>query len=257
MTHYLDFVMTMEVQKGERMALKLSAAAVEQQRKERFHINTGFRRVFGRNPSSSEAQVLAGIGWLESNFATAWKGPGIGSRNKGAIQCCKPRPTAEGLMCPPTAFLYTDTHPNADGTSTPYSICFKKYASEEDAWADQVKVTYIINHRESVLKAAQRGSVWDCSAQLRDTGYYEGYGKTREERIGNHARAPGSAVARHAEALGEKPMEPFSIDDLAEETFLFDRVRMLTSVTLEFDWGAHNSAVTKDILERTERGEYG
>ena len=240
------------------MASKLSADEVEKHRRERFYVNCGFRRVFGRQPALAEAQALQGVGWIESHYGTSWKGAGAGSRNKGAIQCCRPhRGPGGALECPPTAFLYVDTHPNDDGTSTPYSICFRRYASEEEAWGDQARVTYLINHRESVLKAAQRGSVWDCSAQLRDTGYYEGFGRNREERIGNHARALGSAVARIAEALGEKPMEPFSIDDLAEETFLFDRVRMLTSVTLEVDWGAHNKSVAKDILERTERGDYG
>lgn len=215
-------------------------------------VRWGFARVFGRAPATAEAQVCQGVGWLETRYGTAWrqppgKGAGYKSFNMGAIQCCQPARQGTDLICPGLSFLYSDTHPNPDGSSTSYHVCFKGYANEEDGFYDLARTVFMIFGREKVLKAAQSGSVWNCSAQLRDTGYYEGFGKTREERIGNHAKALGSAIARQCEALEEKPVEAFSISALAEEAMLFDRVRMLVSSQMEYDADEILHAAQRDL----------
>src|ERR1044071_764272 len=70
------------------------------------------------------------ISALESQYAKGWKGAGVGSWNMGAVQ-------AGHAPCnPATSFEYTDSHPNADGTSTKYTICFKKYAGPVEGMAD-------------------------------------------------------------------------------------------------------------------------
>lgn len=224
----------------------------------RSHFCSGFRKVFGREPAVCEAQVGQGVGWLETRYGTAWKPPGNISRNMGAIQCCRPTkgPGAQ-LICPPMTFLYVDTHPMPSGGSEPYSVCFKCYSSEEDGFADLARTTFLIHDRDSVLKAAQQGSVWNCSAHLRDTGYYEGFGKTREERIGNHAKALGSAIARQALALDEPTMEKFSIDEWAEEQHLMDRVRFQMKLALEYHPDDIAEMARKAILAEAEEDAFG
>lgn len=224
----------------------------------RANVIRGFERAWGRWPSAAEAQVVQGVGWLETRYSTAWRGAGIGSFNMGAIQCCRPkRGPAAQLFCPESTFLYVDTHPLDNGRSEEYSVCFKSYDTEEDGFFDLVRTTYLIHNRESVLKAAQSGSVWHCSEKLRDTGYYEGFGKTREERISNHAKALGSAVNRIASALGEPAMEKFSLDDEIEEQHLFDRVKFQMSLALEYRQDDISEMARKAILAEAERDAFG
>jgi hypothetical protein len=224
----------------------------------RANVIRGFERAWGRWPSTAEAQVVQGVGWLETRYGTAWRGNGIGSFNMGAIQCCRPKkgPGAT-LVCPANAFLYVDTHPLDNGRSEEYSVCFKSYLTEEDGFHDLVRTTYLIHGRESVLKAAQSGSVWKCSEKLRDTGYYEGFGATREERISNHAKALGSAVNRIATALSEPPMEKFNLEDWTEEQMLFDRVRFQMALALEYRHDDISEMARKAILAEAERDAFG
>lgn len=202
--------------------------------------------------------MVQGVGWLETRYGTAWKGPGEKSNNMGAIQCCRPtKGPGARLNCPQGSFLYVDTHPMPSGGSETYSVCFKAYTLEEEGFYDLVRTTYLIHERGRVLRAAQSGSIWACSEQLRDTGYYEGFGKTREERIGNHAKALGSAVNRIATALGEPAMEKFSLDDWVEEQHLFDRVRFQMALALEYRPGDIAEMARKAILAEAEMDAFG
>lgn len=154
-----------------------------------------FEKVFGRRPSLPEAQVLQGVAWLETNYGRGWKGDGKNSNNWGAIQRGKP-------PCDPAnSFLYTDTSPNADGTSTPYSICFRKYATAEEGARDLAIIVY--RSRPSVLTAAATGDLFSVSAALHATRYYEGFGKTVGDRISNHHKALRAAVLLQARAFNE------------------------------------------------------
>jgi len=140
-------------------------------------------------------QALCGVGYLETGYGDWWKNAGIGSNNIGAEQRGRP-------PCNPTnSFLYRDTHPNADGTSTSYEICFKKNATPELGWVDLVHDMY--ETRPSVLREARKGNLYGVSAELRATKYYEGVGKTQADRINNHFKALSSAVLKAATALGE------------------------------------------------------
>lgn len=155
-----------------------------------------FRRVLMREPTRSEVQMLQAVGYLETQYGAGWKGAGAGSFNMGAIQSSKP-------PCDPrTSFQYIDTHPNPDGTSTPYHICFKRYATAEDGAADLARVVY--KQRPSVLAAATAGDSYGFSSEMRRTKYYEGVGRTQEERIANHHRA----MLRNLQAIARANKEP-------------------------------------------------
>lgn len=139
---------------------------------------------------------------IETGFSRRWGQAGQRSNNAGAVQSGRP-------PCnPSTSFIYTDTHPNPDGTSTPYSICFKKYPTLVDGVADVARIMYReirvgAEYRRPALDAAMIGDLYGVSAGMRAQGYYEGFGRTQAERIGNHHRALENAVRVVAIALGE------------------------------------------------------
>ena len=143
-------------------------------------------------------QALQGVCWLETQYGQGWKGPGRGSNNWGAVQSGRP---PCNLV---TGFQYTDTHPNADGTSTPYSICLAKYATPVAGCARVAALMYGSPGKpKSALERAIAGDLYGVSAAMRAAGYYEGFGRTQAERIGNHYKALFRAVAAISLAIGE------------------------------------------------------
>lgn len=154
-----------------------------------------FRRQFGREGARCELQCLQGVAWLETSYGSAWKPPGDKSKNLGACQA--------GSSWHGDTFTYTDTHPNADGTSTPYTVKFRAYATWADAAADLVKIVYVNNSRSSALAAAGREDTLAFSVALHDTGYYEGFGATVGIREAHHHDAVVTAIRRQCAALGE------------------------------------------------------
>ncbi len=142
---------------------------------------------FNESPKTGEVKALAGIACLETRYGDGWKGAGASSNNMGAEQC--------GNTWKGDRFIYVDTHPNADGTSKPYRACFRKYASPEAGWFALVDIVYVNRGRSRVRTAAQTENWQGVSQGLYSTGYYEGFGKTPAERVGNHLRALTKSIA--------------------------------------------------------------
>jgi len=142
---------------------------------------------FEESPKAGEVKALAGIACLETRYGDGWKGAGAGSHNMGAEQC--------GNTWKGDRFIYVDTHPNADGTSKPYRACFRKYANPEAGWFALVDIVYVNRKRDRVRRAARADDWKGVSQGLYSTGYYEGFGKTPAERVGNHLRALTKSIA--------------------------------------------------------------
>lgn len=155
-----------------------------------------FHQQFGREGTTSELQCVQAIEGLETSYGSGWHPPGVGSFNMGAVQ--KGGWTGE-------VFTYTDTHPNADGTNTPYSISFRKYPTPFDGSLDVVKVVYAAFDRaKRVLPAATRGDLLAFSTELhRAPCYYEGFGATGAERIAHHHNAVLAQIQAQCVELGE------------------------------------------------------
>jgi peptidoglycan hydrolase-like protein with peptidoglycan-binding domain len=147
-------------------------------------------------PTTGEIAALFACSLHESGFGYYWKGGGVGSYNQGAIQCG-----------PWTGdrFVYTDTHPNPDGSSSTYSACFRRYATEQKGWDDLARVMYA-GRRDCVREAAINEDWQGVSAGMYSTGYYEGFGKTAADRIANHARAMAKGINRALVVLGTTPI---------------------------------------------------
>jgi peptidoglycan hydrolase-like protein with peptidoglycan-binding domain len=123
---------------------------------------------------------LAGVGGLETSYGAGWHGAGVGSNNIGAIQA--------GSGWTGATFVYTDSHPNSDGTSTPYSVRFRAYPTPLDGWVDLARIMFTGSRRD-VLVVARHGDTYSVSELMRKTGYYEGFGPTQHDRIRNHMLA--------------------------------------------------------------------
>jgi hypothetical protein len=145
------------------------------------------QRTFGGTPTVGEVKVIAGVGWLETQYGTGWSGDGAGSNNIGAIHA---DPSWNG-----ETFLTTDTKPTATGGSVSYVTRFKAYPTAIDGWMDLVRTAFIVRGRSSVRAAAQANDWRGVSQGLFDTGYYEGFGATEAERVGNHYKALSSAIS--------------------------------------------------------------
>lgn len=120
---------------------------------------------------------LCGISRLETGYGEWWKGAGVGSNNMGAIQA--------GTGWTGETFVYQDTRPNPDGTSTTYTTKFRAYPTPAAGWLDLAHVAYG-GLRRCVRIAAERGDTYSVSEYLHRTRYYEGFGATVEERRWHH-----------------------------------------------------------------------
>lgn len=182
-------------------------------------LRTAFRNVMGREGTLAELQFLQAIASLESGYAQYWKPPGDGSFNLGAIQA--------GSGWTGATFEYRDTTPQPDGSSKSYVTKFRKYPSLVAGAEDLVRVVYKNAGRATVLKAAGEGNTTRASAGLYcpsspkpdvvarenaevlaqfgivPTGYYQGFGKTPAERIGNHHKRVVASIRAQALAIGE------------------------------------------------------
>lgn len=157
-------------------------------------IVAGFTSAFGRPPTRPEAQCEQAVGFLETNYCQSWKGPGVGSCNWGAEQG----------VGPAGFFTYTDTHPNADGTSKPYTAKFQKFHSESEGAETLTADVYMHHNRGTlVLPFAKNGDTLSFSGGLHASGYYEGFGATIVERIEHHHQAVLHACRLMALELGE------------------------------------------------------
>lgn len=159
--------------------------------------------VMGEEPELPELQAAQAVTRGESGYGSTWKGACEGSNNWGAVQA---GPPPCGTNC-----LYTDTHPNDDGTSTRYDICFKTYATPEEGAAHMLRILFLRDRakKAGVLKAAKSGDLKAFSTAMYDSGYYESFGPTREARIAYHTKG----LRYNAKIIAQNLDEPF-VDEL-------------------------------------------
>jgi hypothetical protein len=185
----------------------------------RKRVSSALQLHYGSPASDNEARVLAGVGWLETNYSLGWaltkQNPALDPHNMTANQC--------GAAWTGDSFSGTDTHPNTDGSSTPYPAAFRKYpnalADTDDpvkgGWNDSVRTVYCNRGRNAVRLAARAGDFLGVSTQLRSTGFYEGFGSTVEARIAHHYAALSHAISLADLACNEQPL-PIPDPDVLE-----------------------------------------
>src|SRR5512136_96151 len=145
---------------------------------------------FGVTPTAGEVWALTGIGDLESNYGAGWPG----TNYIGAI-------TADSSWKGET-FDHKDSYPDENGNPVWYVTKFKKYPTAVDGWADLANEAFANRGRANARAAAKLNDWAGVSRVLRETTYYKGFGKTKEEQIANHVKALTASIKRANKELG-------------------------------------------------------
>lgn len=133
-------------------------------------------------------QALMAVSRHETCFSDCK--PFIGAHNYGAIQC--------GVIadkqgkCPSNCIPARDTSPTATGASIAYLGCFRAKPSAEEGIADFVRLMTV--QRPLIAEALPSGDARQIAWAMRRSYYFEGFGKTQEERVENYA----TAIAKNA-----------------------------------------------------------
>lgn len=150
----------------------------------------GTASVLGSATTLAHVQFVQAVALVESGYGQGWKDDGVGSNNMGAVQAGHP-------PCNPnTSFQYQDSHPNPDGSSTKYTICFRKYDTPAEGMADVARILY----KQMGIKPS---SIRGVATQMYEHHYYEGFGATKEARINGEVKALTNALTKITSALGE------------------------------------------------------
>ncbi len=201
-----------QLQARRRMRRRVYATGgkIELDEEARELLTRGYLDLFSEAPSLPVAQAMQAQSLHESGYGRGWgrgaSDAGQGSNNWGAIQggiqsgTCHPD-TPPPVCAPGQGFLHGDTTPLEGGGSRHYQCCYRIYASPLEGATDVVRKMFV--DRPSVHEAAKRGDLAGFSAAMYDTGYYEGFGPSREDRIWGHMNIIRDKVARIAESLDE------------------------------------------------------
>lgn len=111
--------------------------------------------------------------------------PFIGAYNFGAIQCGTIADKAG--KCPGGCIPARDTSPTASGGNIAYLGCFRAKPSAEEGIADFVRLMVV--QRPLIAEALPSGDARQIAWAMRKSYYFEGFGKTQEERVENYAIA--------------------------------------------------------------------
>lgn len=156
-----------------------------------------------KRPATPQAvRAIQLVGRLETRYGLAKPFPG--SFNWGAVQCCKPG--TDG--CPEGSFLHEDSYPRPDGTSVKYAVCFRKYADDNEG--ARGLISNLTTARQKVWPLLDSGDAWLIAAAMYDSTYFQGFGKTREDRIDGYARAFERNDAEVTAALGGPRLVSYS-----------------------------------------------
>jgi hypothetical protein len=88
----------------------------------------------------------------------------------------------------------------------------------DDEGAEALVRTVYSARRKVVLEAAKNHNIWGFSAAMYDTGYYQGFGATRDVRISHHADTMRRIVAAIEKALDESAEPPNTLNSGSPRT---------------------------------------
>lgn len=138
--------------------------------------------------SPTVVQALMAVSRHETCFSDCK--PFVGAHNYGAIQCGAIADKAG--KCPSNCIPARDTSPTATGASIAYLGCFRAKPSAEEGIADFVRLMTV--QRPLIAEALPSGDARQIAWAMRRSYYFEGFGKTQEERVENYA----TAIAKNA-----------------------------------------------------------
>jgi hypothetical protein len=165
--------------------------------------------VLGGAPSVRARQLVQAVSAGEGGYGLATyrrlsipEGVTIGttsdSNNWGAVQC------GTKLPCSPSCFVATDSSPRLITDANPrglYDSCYRRHATPEEGAAAYLKT--LVANRAGVRAILESGSATSMARAMFESGYYEGYGPTKEARIANYAKGIMYNATNLSKALGE------------------------------------------------------
>ncbi len=150
--------------------------------------------------SPTVVQSLMAVSRHETCFSECK--PFVGANNYGAIQCGA---VADKMgKCPANCIPARDTSPTATGASVAYMGCFRVKASVDEGVLDFVKLMVV--QRPLIAEALPSGDARQIAWAMRRSYYFEGFGKTQEERVENYAVAILRNAKNNAAQLKTEPL---------------------------------------------------
>jgi len=134
----------------------------------------------------STYQGIQAVALLESHYGQAWAGDGLGSNNWGAVHSA----------CGAGSFLAEDSHPRTGR----YDQCFRRYDSPA---AGAASLTRLVMRAPGSVAALEAGDLHAFASALYQAGFFEGWGRTPEDRVDCYRDELARAVARIAKRLDE------------------------------------------------------
>lgn len=107
--------------------------------------------------------------------------------------------------CGPGCCLGADTQPQSDGSAKVFARCFRTFPTPQGG-ADQM-IRLICVARPVTAGRLETGDTLAISAAMYDEHYYQGFGKTRDARIMQHARG----IYCHAKVIASELGEPLDL----------------------------------------------
>jgi hypothetical protein len=159
--------------------------------------------------SPTVVQALMAVSRHETCFSDCK--PFVGAHNYGAIQCGVIADKAG--KCPANCIPARDTSPTATGASIAYLGCFRAKPSAEEGIADFVRLMTF--QRPLIAEALPSGDARQIAWAMRRSYYFEGFGKTQEERVENYATAIAKNAKVNASQLRQELL--VSLPPLEEE----------------------------------------
>ncbi len=140
-------------------------------------------------PTAPAVQAVQAIALGESGYGEGWKATSAmhGSKNWGAVQCC--RPLADGT-CPEGSAPHGDRGPTGA-----YVACFKLYPTHVAGARDLLRELF---RRSAVRAALDGGDATRIAGAMYDSRYFTA---TKEEVGGSPSATRANAVARYGSAI--------------------------------------------------------
>lgn len=187
-------------------------------------ILAAFKQAVGRDPTPAELQYVSAVAWLETNYGTGWPANLREAHNWGAVQCDTKREGPD--TCVP--------HQDHDSGGTAFAVGFRRYASDQDGAADEIRHVIKVRPRTAAALAEKNPSAYRASYAMRREHYYGGICSTAmkngvsqadaalsfskpdqnagtqacaEDTVGQHARI----VIRNAQAIAQTLGEPLAL----------------------------------------------
>lgn len=162
--------------------------------------------------SVSALQAVQAVALVEGGYGNGFgRCPDV-KNNWGSTQLPhSPRAPADSISgpqtitCPPASGWCTDSSPDDQGRTSWYQVCFESFDSPRDGARNFLRRLLI--DRPTVAAVIGGGSADAIAMAMYDARYYQGFGKTKADRVAHYA----DGIAARAKQVATSLAEPWSV----------------------------------------------